>query len=1039
MFRNRSFRAKMALVLAPPLIVLMAFAALVVRPRLDERSAASENEIEARVALASMQMLDEFQNERDLTLRYLVSDRTLERDTLLSQRELTDARRAEFASIAAGEAGEEDEGGTVDAAVVAASGLDELRTTVDSGTAVADNVYATYTESISTFLNLNRELARSASDVDLTRIANEILLFTQGKETLAQIRGQGTQMLDEGIIDAVDVARLTSLSDATDRFFAEYRSLATAEQKAQFDDALNAAQSAAADQYLVDTIAAGSVGELPDVTGTTWFGAYNAKMESIDVAEDAVFTEFVAAAEGIQSDAQGAAMRFLAITAVAVFAAVAAALVLSRSLTRRLADLSHQAQSIASERLPEVLEVLRNPSPEALASALPEVTSDSTDEIGVMAQSFNTVLRTSVETSINHAQRRAQTLTNILVNLGRRNQALIERQLVLIDTLESTQRDPEVLQGLFQLDHMITSMRRNAENLLVLASDQPARAWTAPVSLLDIVRSATAEVQDMSRIVLDVAARDNVMIAGRFAVDLSHMLAELVENGVSFSPPTTMVSVRSEGGAHHLRLWIIDSGVGMTHSEIMDANERIVNPPDIDELTTDRIGFQVVGRLSRRLGSDIQVQANPGGGVAVCVTVPTSVLDSGGSVLGDAPAIAQPDPALLVVAPDPSIDTWGDDLAAALAAENNVDARDWATTTPADLGELPVRRPGQALSISGDSPVPPAPRPVIEPTPAPSPAPAATAPRPVVDAPAPVERAMPAPAPLAATAFGHPAPVAEPPAARPATGLFSRDEPVLPSPGIVPAPAPIQAGAPAPAPIQAGAPAPAPIPAPTAPAIPVAAQATPPVSADAGLVKRVPGQSTPNARGAEAFDSGQFRRLPVPDATAADDAEAQAARRHDSLSRFQRAVGRGRTVGPDTSATHPLAGEPSPAIASHPAPPHPPVPAGPAATTGPESSPSAALARGPFDYAEPSTGFPERLAPLLPPAGTELPGSGPSFGHLENSHPAVPSVPAVPSLPDAATGGQELTGDTNGGQPAVAGDVDPFDISWISNEQERGW
>ncbi len=1005
MFRNRSFRAKMALVLAPPLIVLVAFATLVVRPRLDEGSAASENETEARVALASMQMLDEFQNERDLTLRYLVSDRTLERDSLLAQREITDARRVEFTSIAAGEAGEADEGGVVDDAVAVAATLDDLRSTVDSGTAVTDEVYDTYTASIGTFLNLNRGLARSASNVELSRIANEILLFTQGKESLAQTRGQGTRMLDEGVIDAADVARLTSLSDSTDRLFSEYRGLATPEQQVQFDDALNAAESTAAAQYLQDAIAAGSAGELPDVTGTTWFDAFNAKMESIDVAEDAVFVDFVATSEDIQSDAQSAALRYLVITVAAVALAAAAALVLSRSLTRRLADLSHQAQTIASDRLPEVLEVLRNPTPEALASALPEVTSDSTDEIGVMAQSFNTVLRTSVETSINHAQRRAKTLTNILVNLGRRNQALIERQLELIDALESTQRDPQVLQGLFQLDHMITSMRRNAENLLVLASEQPGRAWTAPVSLLDVVRSATAEVQDMSRTMIDVAARDNVMIAGRFAVDLSHLLAELVENGVSFSPPTTTVSIRSEGGAHHLRIWIIDGGVGMTQSEILDANERIMNPPDIDELTTDRIGFQVVGRLSRRLGSDIQVQSNPGGGVAVCVTVPTTVLDSG-SILGDGPSVTPAEPVALML-PDPSSDPWGAGLAAALEAEYPSESHGWESAPLEELGELPVRRPGEALSIKAEpaSLMPPAAAPSIQYASAPvtevPPVRAQMPPPPMT--PSPPVPAVPASSPAAALHPVTPARVAQPPVVAPVSadmGLFDRVEPMVSTPPDV-RPA-------------AFAPAPVTPPAPVAPPAPVVT--------DSGLVKRVPGQATPNARGAEAFDSGQFRRLPVPDAMAADDAEATAARRHDSLSRFQRAVGRGRTADNDSPASTPL--DPAPVLSSQPAlmTPSQSAPMTPSQPV-PPSSPAAFA-----DQGVPATGFPERLAPLFTTA-PDQPAAGP-FESFESSQPAVPS---------AAISRPEPTGDTGGGLPASAGGVDPFDISWISNDQERGW
>ena len=355
-----------------------------------------------------------------------------------------------------------------------------------------------------------------------------------------------------------------------------------------------------------------------------------------------MFDDYVSIAEGIRSDARTATIAYAGVTIGAVIAAAAIALLLARSISRRLSTISSEAHSIASDRLPEVLDALRNPSAEALLGALPTVTADASDEIGLMAESFNTVLRTSVETSIAHSQRRAKTLTNILVNLGRRNQALIDRQLHLIDQLESSQRDPQLLQGLFALDHMITTMRRNAENLLVLASEAPARAWTDPVPVLDVIRGAAAEVQDLSRIHIDVSASDNKPVLGGYAVDLSHLLAELVDNSISFSPPATAVQVTAERGPMSIRIWVLDKGLGMTEDEFADANERVANPPDVDDLSTDRVGFQVVGRLARRLGVQVRFQNNPGGGVAVNVTIPISLFaeadqDSAAQVAPQAP------------------------------------------------------------------------------------------------------------------------------------------------------------------------------------------------------------------------------------------------------------------------------------------------------------------------------------------------------------------------------------------------------------------
>lgn len=308
-----------------------------------------------------------------------------------------------------------------------------------------------------------------------------------------------------------------------------------------------------------------------------------------------------------------------AVTAVAVLA--------RRHLVRRLHAVAAEAEEIATARLPAVLDALRTPSSGAVLGALPQVRMDSEDDIGTIADAFNTVLKASVEITIEHSRRHSEMLTNLLVSLGRRNQTLIDRQLDLIDELEASQDDPNTLEGLFALDHMLTTMRRNAENLLVLASDGSARRWTQPVAMHDVIRGAVSEVGEMSRVVLEMASDDGTVVVGRAAVDLSHLIAELVDNATSYSPPEMPVTVRGEIRPHGYRIWVLDHGFGMTEETLETVNATLAEGGRRDELIADQVGFQVIGRLAQRLGCQVHLQVNPGGGLAASIAVPVSNLE----------------------------------------------------------------------------------------------------------------------------------------------------------------------------------------------------------------------------------------------------------------------------------------------------------------------------------------------------------------------------------------------------------------------------
>jgi signal transduction histidine kinase len=220
-----------------------------------------------------------------------------------------------------------------------------------------------------------------------------------------------------------------------------------------------------------------------------------------------------------------------------------------------------------------------------------------------------------------------------LLGLARRGQTLLDRQLQLIDELERDEPDPDRLQGFFRLDHLATRLRRNAETLLAVAGPEPARRWTRPVPVAGLLRAAIAEVDDYPRV--DLLALDEVEVAGPAGVDLVHLLAELLDNAVAFSPPTARVSVTGTGDSDGYVIEVTDQGLGMADEELVVANQRLAGRgstgraaaalPDHD---ADRLGLVVAGRLAARHGIGIELARSPAGGVTAAVRLPTSLLSA---------------------------------------------------------------------------------------------------------------------------------------------------------------------------------------------------------------------------------------------------------------------------------------------------------------------------------------------------------------------------------------------------------------------------
>jgi two-component sensor histidine kinase len=232
-------------------------------------------------------------------------------------------------------------------------------------------------------------------------------------------------------------------------------------------------------------------------------------------------------------------------------------------------------------------------------------------------------------------------------NLARRSQGLVDLQLELIEELERGEVDPDRLEELVRIDHLATRMRRNAENLIVLSGVEQHRRWSEPVPLRDVVEAALAELKEYSRV--QVAPIHDLRLSGQAASDVAHLLAELVENATSFSPPITKVQISGDPAGSGYVLEIEDRGIGMSDAELIEANRRLAAPLAADIAVSRMMGFHVVGRLASRYGIKVQLRHSWYDGVAALVLLPAVLLTSA----GERPAVAPPISAGGAVSPDP--------------------------------------------------------------------------------------------------------------------------------------------------------------------------------------------------------------------------------------------------------------------------------------------------------------------------------------------------------------------------------------------------
>jgi signal transduction histidine kinase len=359
------------------------------------------------------------------------------------------------------------------------------------------------------------------------------------------------------------------------------------------------------------------------LTAASWDSAMTTTIGDTRQVTGKLVAVIAARAGQLRSQATTGLVLSSLLTAALLGLVILVSTLVARSLIRPLRKLRSDALDVADRRLPDIVRRLSQGDSTDAGLDIEPIGITSTEEIGEVARAFDRVHREAVRLAADEAMLRGN-LNAMFINLSRRSQSLIERQLSLIDNLEQGEQDSDRLSSLFRLDHLATRMRRNSENLLVLAGQEVTRRSSQPVSLVDVLRAAISEIEQYERVVLNV--QPGIAVTGPAVNDVVHLVAEIVENATVFSPEDTPVYVSgqplSSGG---VLLDITDSGTGISDQEMAHANWRLDNPPVVDVAVSRRMGLFVVGRLAARHGVRVRLQHAQLGGLTALIWLPDIV------------------------------------------------------------------------------------------------------------------------------------------------------------------------------------------------------------------------------------------------------------------------------------------------------------------------------------------------------------------------------------------------------------------------------
>jgi signal transduction histidine kinase len=482
-------------------------------------------------------------------------------------------------------------------------------------------------------------LTEANSETDAAAIGQALGLIAtvQAREELSQEWALIGGMLAGNRMSRIDRTAITEAAATRQADLNSAQSILTPANLATYDAGQNG--SAAEQQSLAaveQALASGAnVGQLP-TTGAQW------QQTASTLLQDYYNGGVTLAKAELASDHQFSRSAWIRVAVTSGIALLALLLTIvvttlvARGIIRRLRGLERSALTLAEQQLPDVIARLRRgedvdvaheaPPLQTSPGSSPDGTSPgriSRDEIGRVGESFDLVRQTAIRAAVEEASLR-RGLNDMFRSLARRSQSLLHRQLALLDQMERRATDPEALDDLFRLDHLTTRMRRHAEGLVILAGAPPGRGWSSPVRMVDVMRGAIAEVEDYARVA--VATRAQAALSGSAVADVIHLLAELIENATTLSPPYTSVRVSGDTVANGFAIEVEDRGLGMSPERLDEFNERLTSPPEFNPADSEQLGLFVVSQLARRHSIQVTLKTSPYRGITAVVLIPAHLV-----------------------------------------------------------------------------------------------------------------------------------------------------------------------------------------------------------------------------------------------------------------------------------------------------------------------------------------------------------------------------------------------------------------------------
>ncbi|WP_406461403.1 nitrate- and nitrite sensing domain-containing protein [Streptomyces sp. NBC_01622] len=616
-----SIRARLLRILILALAVLLALLGIAATEQISAYRNASATADNARLEITLQGLVHELQKERGLTTGYVGGVQQFSAK-LPAQRKATDAARQQLDVALKGR--EDSAAGSVRESLGRLDGLAGIRKDADDGTGVVKDTFDYFTTTITVLDRLDLGL-EDVHDATLRDAYQALQVLGNAKEFTGEERAIVLGSVRAGKFRGDDYGRFMEIRAGRLAALDAFPRSATAVQERRLDTALTTPDAERALSY--ESKAVHGTGKLKSsaIPPMAWWDSMTSTINGLRDVQISLGTDVENRAAQLESSAQRDLLLFLLLALGTVAALGALALDCVRSVSSPLVELAQQAREVAGSRLPQAVAAVQDGS----SGAAPQpparlvVADRAGAEVREVAEAFDRVQRSAFDLATEQAVLR-RNATDSLVSLGRRNQNLVRRQISFINKLEHEDADPATLANLFELDHLATRMRRNAESLLVLAGESSPRPWSTPLAVNDVLRAALSEVEEYRRVTL--RRIEPAFVTGSVVVEIAHLLAELVENALSFSPPDSDVEIEGRRTSAGYLIAIVDHGLGMDNQALAEANVRLSGTASFMAEPTRFLGHFVVGALARKCGIEVRLGEAPAAGVVARVLIPAALL-----------------------------------------------------------------------------------------------------------------------------------------------------------------------------------------------------------------------------------------------------------------------------------------------------------------------------------------------------------------------------------------------------------------------------